>query len=495
MMQVKKKDWFNPKGYVHIDRHLSYAERYSILTKLRNTQFIAKYAFKPLIHRVHTVPKYIKGQTSSNKRRTRKKRHICFAAHFDSQIYSYYSKILSRKYEKWLEKNNLSGVAIAYRSIKAEGEGDRHKCHIDFAKEAFDYIKKMVHEKSLLVVVADISGFFDSLDHHILKQKWSQLLGMTALPTDHYNIYKNVTRFSYVEEYELFELFKDSILTQISPDSEIRPRNVSRLQFLRDRHAVSFCETKSGIKLIRDKGLIRTGAFNIASRNNSTYKCGIPQGLPISSTLANIYMSDFDKAINDIVSTINGVYMRYSDDIIIIAQEVYKNEIVNLLKMEIEKVNLVIKDEKTRFLTFDNKDGRCYCRDNKKLEYLGLCFDGEMTTLKNRSVSQYYWRMRKAARRHLWYAKHINNSSRSTFFLNQFLRRFSKLGASPYPSRKTDRRGKTYTVKRYGNYLGYVARAASITGSSSITKQLSRNLSRLNALISIIEKELKTVNK
>ncbi|OAB33137.1 hypothetical protein PMSD_15605 [Paenibacillus macquariensis subsp. defensor] len=45
---------------------------------------------------------------------------------------------------------------------------------------------------------------------------------------------------------------------------------------------------------------------------------GVPQGSAISAVLSNIYMLDFDKIVNDNVTEKNGLYMRYSDDFIVI---------------------------------------------------------------------------------------------------------------------------------------------------------------------------------
>lgn len=49
---------------------------------------------------------------------------------------------------------------------------------------------------------------------------------------------------------------------------------------------------------------------------------GIPQGSPISATLANVYMLEVDKLINDMIFGLGGKYMRYSDDFIIILPDV-----------------------------------------------------------------------------------------------------------------------------------------------------------------------------
>lgn len=62
-------------------------------------------------------------------------------------------------------------------------------------------------------------------------------------------------------------------------------RKVQNKAFLRDKKALAYC-LKENIKQIRKSGLINT--------TNKRSDIGIPQGLPISSVLANLYMMDFD---------------------------------------------------------------------------------------------------------------------------------------------------------------------------------------------------------
>lgn len=89
----------------------------------------------------------------------------------------------------------------------------------------------------------------------------------------------------------------------------------------------------------------KQGKVNV---NKESY--GMVQGSAISSVMSNIYMIKFDKLVNDIVTSNNGIYRRYSDDIIIIipniagVKEVY-NKIMNI-KDKI--LNLIMSPEKTR---------------------------------------------------------------------------------------------------------------------------------------------------
>ena len=48
----------------------------------------------------------------------------------------------------------------------------------------------------------------------------------------------------------------------------------------------------------------------------------IPQGSSISAVLANIYMIEADKKINEYVVSLGGMYRRYSDDFIVVVPKI-----------------------------------------------------------------------------------------------------------------------------------------------------------------------------
>ena len=68
-------------------------------------------------------------------------------------------------------------------------------------------------------------------------------------------------------------------------------------------------------------------------------KRGIPQGTPISATLANLYMIDFDELIYNITSSVDrpAFYQRYSDDIILICERKDEEFYYDLLLKEINE--------------------------------------------------------------------------------------------------------------------------------------------------------------
>jgi len=68
------------------------------------------------------------------------------------------------------------------------------------------------------------------------------------------------------------------------------------------------CSPKQFREVVRGNGL--------CIRNNEGK--GIPQGSPISAVLANLYMLEFDKIVNEFVTGHGGLYRRYCDDLLIV---------------------------------------------------------------------------------------------------------------------------------------------------------------------------------
>ena len=126
------------------------------------------------------------------------------------------------------------------------------------------------------------------------------------------------------------------------------------------------------------------------------------QGSAISSVMSNIYMIKFDKLVNDIVTSNNGIYRRYSDDIIIIipniagVKELYnkimniKDKIPNLI-MSPEKTSCFIKrqDSITSVDILKNK----VLKENTIINYLGFSYDGECVKIREKTVAKYYRKM------------------------------------------------------------------------------------------------------
>ncbi|WP_449400480.1 reverse transcriptase domain-containing protein [Chryseobacterium wanjuense] len=83
--------------------------------------------------------------------------------------------------------------------------------------------------------------------------------------------------------------------------------------------------------------------------NGKVVKIGIPQGLPLSAVLANIYLLDFDRnIIKEIVRKYRGYYRRYSDDLLIICSSDDVDNIKQFVLTEILKYGLKISLIKLR---------------------------------------------------------------------------------------------------------------------------------------------------
>ena len=160
--------------------------------------------------------------------------------------------------------------------------GHLEKSNIDFALDAFSEIAS---RPSCAVIALDIKGFFDNLDHRLLKDAWSNLLGAPKLPNDHFNVYRSLTKSCVVDKVRLYQALN------ISPHN---PKKSGKRRI---------CEPDVFRKQVRGGKLLE--------RNNQGK--GIPQGSPISALLSNIYMFSFDAAMSAFAMSIGGTYMRYCD--------------------------------------------------------------------------------------------------------------------------------------------------------------------------------------
>lgn len=483
MNKQNETDWLKCKRYMHLDLPLEGRAKNRIISYVKNPNAIAKHAFLPLIRRTMISYPYRKNEKGERKCKP-KKRKLTYASHEDSAIFAFYAYKLQSKYEAFLSQNKLSDVVTAYRKIPCKNRGG-NKCSIDFAYDIFTYVKtRLAVDKSLAVITFDIKSFFDNLDHKLLKRNWARILGVSNLPSDEYAVYKNVVNYSYVDDLAVFKMFKPNIVCR-KKTGEMVSRKVKNKAFLRDKGAVAYC-LKKNINLISKGGLINT-----RHKEDGCHK-GIPQGLPISSVLANLYMMDFDLQVNQKMSDTDAIYRRYSDDIIVVCPIEKGEELKAWIQEKIHDVGLEIQDKKTNLYRFTANETGIKCEHSidgihRKLEYLGFSFDGNHVLLKNSSIGKFYYKMYNTVNRAVYYASHMNNNTRGKIFEHRLISRFTYAGASPHQIYKRTSDGKHfYTMKgmkTYGNYLTYVAKAASFMGEPKIKQQLRHCINKLNLSI------------
>ena len=76
------------------------------------------------------------------------------------------------------------------------------------------------------------------------------------------------------------------------------------------------------------------------------YKDSLPQGAPTSPAITNIIMYDFDETVGAFCSEKNIAYTRYCDDMTF-SGDFDEKEIINLVKNELSKLGLYLKNRKT----------------------------------------------------------------------------------------------------------------------------------------------------
>lgn len=501
--------WFKLKAYPHIGYPLTPKDSPKTCAYIRNPKKIATHPFCPFIHKEIKTPKYRKqydpqGNLLNNGKRKYMKpkfRDIYFANHVDANIFSYYSFLLARKYENELKKRKLSEVVTAYRKIPLNtNKNETNKCNIDFANDVFNYIRENSQSNDLIAITFDITGFFDNLDHKYLRECWYKIWGVKDkdghLPKDHYNVFKAITKFSYIEEQELFNLFKDKIIVK-TKSGITKSKPVKKISYLRDQNALAYCELKD-LHKIRARGLIYSNKYQKSL--NRLRESGICQGSPISATLANIYMLEFDDYINQKILEMDGIYRRYSDDMVVVCHNKYKDEIINLFQKEIiQRCMLSIQPDKTQVFHFMKQANQLTClqefdgvinhnSSKRKFEYLGFSFDGNNVYLKTSVLAKYYRKMKTGVRRRAYYTNRINNDTRGEMFIKCLYKQYSYVGAKPsksfYRVKGTTNRWVESKRNNWGNFIGYAQKANRRITNNKIKYQIKNHWKILNMQIS-----------
>jgi len=509
MCNEKNKDkdkWLKRKGYIHLTPPIPTSKDNELRKKVTNPQWVEKHAFFPFLHYTIKERKYKRISKNSKIRKhtevkngkiqsTRKERPIDYATHIDAHIYAYYGQNkIGVEYEKLLAKYpNVSECVTAYRKIKAEENSNICKSSIDFAKDVFFKIK----EKGESVVLAfDIKSFFSTLNHKKLKQMWASLVNHTlSLPSDHYNIYKSLTNYSFI--------YKDDLRVSANGHKHFDER---QLAINRQKGISAFFDSPQTLRAKIRQGEIRVyknSAYNSKEREKS---CGIPQGTALSPVLANAYMFDFDRAIvENIVNLHNAYYRRYSDDIIIICDKGNYEYIKDYVEKEIEKLDLQVAKEKTEVFEFRKENGVLHSYQiggNKKapLGYLGFEFYGNKILIKSSKLAKFYRRMKQAVKTKFKHLKKIQKRDllqelpplykRKLYRIYSFLgtkqRVLKKKKAQLFLNKNLNRyefEVKEKSISYKGNYLSYARRASQKLHEPAIYKQLRRHFSILQRAI------------
>ena len=171
-----------PKSRIHFDMPLDAQSAFSLVS---NPDKVAKHWFLPFIGFEQNIRK-IRNHNGLTRRKA-KIRPLRYSANKDGYIYAYYSYILDKQYESLIKGSPLDKAVLAYRSLG--------KSNVDFAKEVFDWIAQT---QGCNVLTIDLSSFFDTLDHEILKKQWQRVNGVSSLSKDNYIVFKSLTHYSFL---------------------------------------------------------------------------------------------------------------------------------------------------------------------------------------------------------------------------------------------------------------------------------------------------------
>jgi hypothetical protein len=362
----------------------------------------------------------MKKYTYKNDNTKIKPREICYSSHIDRYIYEYYNYLLNEKYNSYAKDNNINKCAVAYRN-------NLHQNNITVAKEVFNFIK---NGDNYYILISDFSKYFDTINHKHLKDTLKRVLGVDVLSEDWYKVFKSVTKYSYIDLDNIAK-YNNKTLRDI--------RKSNRIVDAKELHKL--------------KKYLNT--------NKNDY--GIPQGSSISATLSNVNLIDYDKELNNFITSKNGLYRRYCDDLIIIIPIEHEKELMAIYKkLNTTTPGLTVNDEKNQVFYFKNKT--IYKNLLKsKIKYLGFEFDGSRSIVRERTITSFYLK----AYRSIKGINIISEKFKRNAYRKQFYKSFTHLG-------------KKKTSKNRGNFLSYIDRCASVFEEPAIKKQVKNHWNRFS---------------
>ena len=393
-----KHPWFKARHYKHFDVQVDvrFADG-----DASNPAFVATHDWLPLIHYVKREKRY----KPKDGKTVYKDRDIMYASHRDACILGRYAGILSNFLEKYYDSHELSEHVIAYRKTG--------KSNYAFSADACRFSQL---NAPCIVLCFDITGFFDHLDHSIIKDRLKRVLGLNEIPADWYKVFRYVTNFKKIARADL----------------AADPIFGLRLKLI----------THSPIATIAE---VKLAAVPIFVNPN---KYGIPQGTPISSAISNLYMIDLDSNISKICKLKGALYQRYSDDILIVCRPEHESYITAEFLRMVGLHKLEIKAEKTERVEFDPAKPKAF-------QYLGFNISPDGATIRHNSLGKQWRRLKKGMRKARRDGDLAIHEGRAVEIYTKKLRRkFSPVGIR--------------------NFSTYARNAAKAFGSKQIVKQVRR---------------------
>ena len=463
------------KGYTHFDLPIWFPKHKNDIKQILKNDLrsyhkvhrrLENYAFSPFIKLLIKTPRYRYQASEGDFALETKIRPICYAAHRDSLIFGFYAFALNEKYQDYIKKFEFEECVLAYRT---DLDG---KCNIQFAKEVFDEVKK---RGNCTAIALDIKGYFDHINHKLLKEKWGKILRV-SLPKDQDRLFKALTEYSYTSKNSILKKYNITLSKLSTP-----PKTLLDL--------VPGVKNYQKYQRLRDDKLIVTN--NKPNRKSNTM-IGIPQGTAMSALLSNIYLCDYDQYMAERAKEEGFMYRRYCDDILIICDS---SKAETLQKDAIKKITddclLDIQDKKVELTLFEpNSKGAIRAFNKKKmnknaivstdganekyyyksLQYLGFEFNGQDIFIRSSSLSRYFIRLKARVVKTVSMA-YSDKSTSNKIFKEQLFHRYTHLG-----KRNFLKYAYNASKKYYQNSGGDIKEGMD---SKAIRKQVGRHFAHL----------------
>ena len=447
---------FKLKKYPQLDPYFDFFN-FSELIKAKvsdpTLKAIQSHSFLPFLKILTKTPRYKYQEDKFSYSLETKIRPISFASHFDSYIYAYYSFALTEEYQSYLRDKDFKDCILAYRTDLGG------LCNIQFAKEAFNRVNDHIRRRGRCTSIAlDITGYFDNIDHEILKEKWCKILTSSELPIDQYKVFRSLTKYSYVNYFSFLKHFNINL-------DRLKKQDFRWQSILDLLDETVFGHTlMEKLNFLRSKNLITTNLPKKNIKSGELESRGIPQGSSMSSVLSNIYLIDFDEFVNSLGNKLDFSYRRYCDDILIICNTADAEDICSIVLAEIKKYKLVIQTKKAERIDFArNSKGKIRGFNYKKLvknpslltpenesrlykslQYLGFEFNGQDVYVRSGSLSRYFQKMKGRITKTIMMS-YSSQSKREQILKKQIFERYSHLGKRNFLSYVQDAAKKTYT--------------------------------------------------
>lgn len=311
---------------------------------------------------------------------------------------------MEKKYANQFSYANLESC-FEKKVVKVKSKGIDKKSANNFKKDKESELN--ILERKIQAGTFKFSPYLELLR----VKKRNSLPRLLSLPTVRdrivLDICKDILHSEFDESYKLIKRRPNSYIHEIK--KYLEKNSGSKIYFLKT-DITKFYDEVNREKLIaklQDKiedaeliGILKssietpTVPSNYKKEDLGSYLSdkGIPQGLPISNILAQIYLKSFDDYFKMKLKT--SLYLRYVDDILILSKTDCK-PLLNSLKKRLKSLNLKINNEKTRHGNL-----------NDEIEFLGYSIHKGLVSISNKTIEN---QINKIAAKVTWFKKGIEN--------------------------------------------------------------------------------------